>query len=607
MAKSRQNFVLSILVLLAAVVSVGIWFSATPEEAANPSQRRRSGTPRRVVDQQVLQSAQQLEKLATSREELRFERDAIRLADHEVDLAFASALRDARQHPPAETPETTALHARLREFEVRIRNDQELVAKLVSAIAVSKSSKLESLQDDLHLAQAELVLHERELENTKFDLLRAGGDPETRIQRLFKQHEAAQHNDQGQTLISLGKAEPFQIPRNVAAQVRLWQELREKRQRLREAQGQVTNASTLLVSKQGELEKHIQQLSTTTAQPAMGAVAVSQKVAAASALEHLAEDRKTLTEYDERIQDQQQLAQIYGDWASLIRVRMRACLHALLQCLLAILFIVAFVVAGNGVVGKLSARIAVDRRRLATMRLLGRFVVQATGVLLVLLIVLGSPSQLSTIIAFAGAGLTVALKDFIVAFFGWFILMGKHGIRVGDWVEINGISGEVVEIGLLRTVLLETGNWADSGYPTGRRVTFVNSFAIEGHYFNFSTTGQWLWDNLEVLIPDGQDPHTVTDAILQLAIQQTEASAKIAEHEWKRAGKEYGKQSFSAAPAVNVRPTTQGINLNVRYITRAHERHETRARLYQSIVDLLHKRSSATDSLVAQSDGKQID
>jgi small-conductance mechanosensitive channel len=90
------------------------------------------------------------------------------------------------------------------------------------------------------------------------------------------------------------------------------------------------------------------------------------------------------------------------------------------------------------------------------------------------------------------------LKDFIVAFFGCFILMGKNSVRVGDWVEINGVGGEVVEVGLLRTTLLETGNWAESGRPTGRRVAFMNSYAIEDHYFNFSTTGQWLWEELHV-------------------------------------------------------------------------------------------------------------
>jgi small-conductance mechanosensitive channel len=79
-------------------------------------------------------------------------------------------------------------------------------------------------------------------------------------------------------------------------------------------------------------------------------------------------------------------------------------------------------------------------------------------VVLILIVILGVPSQMPTIIGLAGAGLTVALKDFIVAFFGWFVLMGKNGLRVGDWVEIDGVAGEVVEINLLRTVLLETGN-----------------------------------------------------------------------------------------------------------------------------------------------------
>jgi len=99
----------------------------------------------------------------------------------------------------------------------------------------------------------------------------------------------------------------------------------------------------------------------------------------------------------------------------------------------------------------------------------------------------------------------VALKDFIVGFLGWFVLMGKNGIRLGDWVEINGVTGEVVELGMFHTVLLETGNWTDSGHPTGRRVTFTNSYAIEGHYFNFSTSGQWMWDELQVVLPTGQD------------------------------------------------------------------------------------------------------
>src|SRR4029077_16458097 len=134
---------------------------------------------------------------------------------------------------------------------------------------------------------------------------------------------------------------------------------------------------------------------------------------------------------------------------------------------------------------------------------------------------------------------------------GWFVLMGKNGIRMGDWVEINGVTGEVVEIGPFHTVLLETGNWTDSGHPTGRRVTFTNSFAIEGHYFNFSTTGQWLWDELAVVLPTGKDPYPIVEAIRKKVEEATRESGQQAEQEWRSAA---GSRDMSGIfPAAGLR------------------------------------------------------
>src|SRR5262249_27165395 len=148
----------------------------------------------------------------------------------------------------------------------------------------------------------------------------------------------------------------------------------------------------------------------------------------------------------------------------------------------------------------LVARLRLDRRQVQSLHGVTRVAFQVVTLLLILLVIFGPPSQLGTFLGLAGGGLTVALKDFILGFLGWFVLMGKNGVRLGDWVEINGVTGEVVELGMFHTVLLETGNWTDSGHPTGRRVTFTNGFAIEGHYFNFSTSGQWLWDELQVVL-----------------------------------------------------------------------------------------------------------
>jgi small-conductance mechanosensitive channel len=99
--------------------------------------------------------------------------------------------------------------------------------------------------------------------------------------------------------------------------------------------------------------------------------------------------------------------------------------------------------------------------------------IQVVGLLLILLVVFGWPQQISTIVGLVTAGLTIAMQDFILAFFGWFVLMGKNGIRIGDWVEIDGVGGEVTEIGLMSTTLLETGDLSERGHPTGRRITFL--------------------------------------------------------------------------------------------------------------------------------------
>jgi small-conductance mechanosensitive channel len=228
-----------------------------------------------------------------------------------------------------------------------------------------------------------------------------------------------------------------------------------------------------------------------------------------------------------------------------------------------------------------------DRREMHTMRAVSMFAMQALGIGLILLIIFGMPSNFATVLALAGAGITVAMKDFIVGFFGWFVLMGNNGIRPGDWVEINGVGGEVLQVGLLHTVILETGSWADAGHPTGRKVTFVNSFAIEGHYFNFSTSGQWLWDEIEVQAPANKDPYAIADAIQKLAADATKANAESAEKEWERVTPSYAKKSFSAVPSLSVRPSGAGADIRVRYLTRANERHEVRGQLYKGVMELL--------------------
>jgi len=157
-------------------------------------------------------------------------------------------------------------------------------------------------------------------------------------------------------------------------------------------------------------------------------------------------------------------------------------------------------------------------------------------------------------------------------------------------VEINGVGGEVLEVGPLHTVLLETGNWIDAAHPTGRKVTFVNSFAIEGHYFNFSSAGQWLWDELQVLVPVTTDPYSIGEAMQKITAEETAANARLAEQEWERVTPSHAKRTFTADPSMTIRPSGEGVNVLVRYITRASERQEVRTRLYRAVVEILRQK-----------------
>jgi small-conductance mechanosensitive channel len=304
-------------------------------------------------------------------------------------------------------------------------------------------------------------------------------------------------------------------------------------------------------------------------------------------MRQLSEQHKALTGLDQRIEDTKQLGTVYQRWSALVENRRRAILHLVLRSLAAILGILLATVLLNQIV--VHAFRQTDRRRLHQLRVIARTTLQVIAVLGILLILFGPPTQLSTMIGLVTAGLTVVMKDFIVAFFGWFTLMGKNGISVGDWVEIEGVSGEVIEIGVLKTVLLELGNWTEKGHPTGRRVAFSNSFAMEGHYFNFSTSGQWLWDELQLTIPSTGDPYETAQKIREMVERETQADAAEAAKDWQRVTQKYGAREFSAGPAVSLRPGASGLELMIRYIARAPQRNVVKSKLFQAIVDLLRK------------------
>ena len=316
-------------------------------------------------------------------------------------------------------------------------------------------------------------------------------------------------------------------------------------------------------------------------------------------LQRISAQQSILSILSDRLGAQQQLAALYGKWGDQVELQQRIVIHLILQSLAFIAAIsILAILAGWGLQVALE-RIVHEPRQKQTLKTVLNLATQLIGLLLVLLIVFGVPRQMPTILGLVTAGLTVVFQDFILAFCGWFVLMGPNGVRVRDWVEIDGVGGEVVQLGLFRTWLLETGNWTAHGHPTGRRVSFLNGYAIRGKYFNFSTVGQWMWDEIKVSVPPGTSIHPLLKGIYEAAIKATEADAKMAEAEWKRVTREEGVPQFSAMPSVNLRPAGAGVDIVIRYITRAGVRVETRNHLFARIVDLMQGASKEDSDLAS--------
>ncbi len=599
--KTQLSLLIGLLVLLIACIALSIAthgsMAQLPFLNRKPEVSGSKNLKPPLVDLRPWQTAQALRPLAVSAEEVEYAREAERLADHEVDQAFAAALRQASLETSHRTlsGDALALSQKVAQLQQLVKQDQAQVDSLSTKPSASGSPQNGvAPDDDLEVAKAQLGLDSDELADAQQDLQRASGDQSAQIQAELAAHEASMKKYDTETqgdaqvaVISVGRH------RTMAAMVKAWFNQRDRSGLIEQAIADAQNGARTLASEHNALEASAN--ATSSAGSGTAGQTSGQAPDQATRLAYLknrSKERQILSIDDDRIQTEQQLAKVYGQWGAQVDRQHGIIQHLILGSFTWIVFILIAMVLGDALAQRLMSNPKMDRRQMETLRTIVRLGLQVLGGVLILLVIFGTPQQTPTILGLATAALTIALQDYILAFFGWFILMGKNGLRIGDWVEINGVGGEAIEIGLLSTTLLETGGLAGQGYPTGRRISFLNSFAIKGQYFNFSTAGQWMWDEITVSVPADENVNELVDKIHEAAQKETAEDSRLAESEWKRGTHGDSLSRFSAAPLVSLRPTGSGTDVQIRFITRASERFDVRNRLYGHAIDLLQKKSA---------------
>jgi small-conductance mechanosensitive channel len=191
-----------------------------------------------------------------------------------------------------------------------------------------------------------------------------------------------------------------------------------------------------------------------------------------------------------------------------------------LRAVLARMFVIGIALALLALFSELWRRVTfryvTDQRRRQHFMTLRRFV---TGFLMVIVLVLGFVSEFSSLATFAGfitAGIAVALQAVILSVAAYFFVIGRYGIRVGDRISIAGITGDVIDVGIVRMYLLELAGTSVDLYPTGRIVVFSNSvlFQASTPLFKQLPGTEYTWHEVAVAMVPGTDHQAAQEKLI---------------------------------------------------------------------------------------------
>lgn len=218
----------------------------------------------------------------------------------------------------------------------------------------------------------------------------------------------------------------------------------------------------------------------------------------------------------------------------------------------------------------LSSRLLLPMRykkeELFMARRLGRY---TTFLLITFIIVLYMMEDLRLIAATLGlvsAAVVIALQDVAVSFFGWSVIMVSRKFVIGDRLEIDGTLGDVIDIQLLRTTLLEINNWLGVDQPTGRVVIIPNSFVFRSKVFNSSHCHPYTWEKLEVTITFSTPVADATELFEKILEEETRQDFADAQKYSTLMQQRYGVEDAEYTPKLYTRIGDNGITFSLLYV-----------------------------------------
>lgn len=192
--------------------------------------------------------------------------------------------------------------------------------------------------------------------------------------------------------------------------------------------------------------------------------------------------------------------------------------------------------------------------------------------------------RLSFAIGVIGAGVAVALQDVLASLAGAFAIGFSKLYMVGDRVQIGDTRGDVIDIGLLRTTLMETGNWVSKDMYSGRLVRVPNSAVLKGPVFNYSQGFQFIWDEIKVVLTTSSDCQLARETLTRVAKELIGDYLEEAQSSWKAVSDYYETVNPSLEPQITLTVNGGNLEFGVSYVVDYTKRTIAQDRLFTKIV-----------------------
>ena len=189
----------------------------------------------------------------------------------------------------------------------------------------------------------------------------------------------------------------------------------------------------------------------------------------------------------------------------------------------------------------------------------------------------------------AGAGIAFALQEVIISIAGWIAIKTGGYYGPGDRIQIAGIKGDVIDISVLRTTLMEIGEWVDGDLYSGRVVRVPNSSLFKSPVFNYSGDFPFLWDELTSPVRYGSDWELARNMLRRVVDEIVAGHAAPFRESWLRMTHQYRLEEEGIDPMITLQATDNWIQFTVRYVVDHRKRRSTKDYLFRRILEEVDK------------------